>query len=81
MTEERRLELIKLINQKAEEARISIRQRREKIVDDLNERKKKNTISENEFFQEKDKIQKIVDEYVEKADQIRSKKENEIKNL
>ena len=81
MTEDRRLELVKILNKKAEETRVSVRQKREKTVDELNEGKKEGIISEDEFFSKKEDIQKIVDEYMEKIEAIREKKEEEIKKV
>ena len=50
---------------------MSVRQKREKTVDELNEGKKEGIISEDEFFSKKEDIQKIVDEYMEKIEAIR----------
>ena len=81
ITEERRLELVKLINKKAEEARVSIRQKREAVVDDLNKQKKEGSISEDDYFSSKEEVQKVVGEYIKKIDEQKDKKEGELGTL
>jgi ribosome recycling factor len=81
LTEERRLEITKLVKDKAEEAKVSIRKKREKKIDELNEKKKSSEISEDEFFTQKEEIQKIIDEYSKKIDEIKENKEKEITNI
>lgn len=78
LTEERRKDLVKVLNQKAEEARISVRNVREEIWKDLQEMEKEGTIAEDDKFKGKDKLQEMVDEYNKKIEEIRVKKETEI---
>lgn len=80
LTEERRREFIKLLGQKSEEAKQAVRHIRGKIWDDIQEKEKKGVISENEKFRGKDNLQKIVDEYNKKIEEIEKKKENELIN-
>ncbi len=81
LNEERRRELVKILNQKTEEARVSIRKIRENIWDEIQESEKRKEISEDDKFLGKDKIQKIVDEYNNKIEEIRKKKEEEIMTI
>lgn len=78
LTEDRRKELVKVLNQKAEEARIAIRKHREDVWEEIQELEKDGKISEDDKFAGKDKLQKIVDEYNGKVEEIRKKKEDEI---
>lgn len=78
LTEERRREMVKVLNQKGEEARISVRSIREEIWKEIQEAEKRGEISEDDKFKGKDEIQKIVDEYNKKIEEIRAKKENEM---
>lgn len=78
LTEERRKEFIKLLGQKAEEAHIAVRRIRGEIWDDLQEQEKNHTISENEKFKSKETLQRIVDEYNKKIDELEKKKAEEI---
>ncbi len=78
LTEERRKEFIKLLGQKAEEAHITVRRVRGEIWDDLQEQEKSHRISENEKFKSKDALQRMVDEYNQKIEEIEKKKEEEL---
>ncbi len=78
LTEERRKELVKTLNAKAEDARIAIRNIREDIWKALQESEKKGEITEDDKFSGKDELQKVVDEYNQKLEVLRKKKEEEI---
>lgn len=78
LNEERRKELVRVLNQKAEDARVAVRKIRENIWDEIQESEKKGEMSEDDKFLGKDKLQKVVDEYNGKIDEIRKKKEDEI---
>lgn len=78
LTEERRKELVKILNQKTEEAKISIRKIREDIWNEIQELEKSGKIGEDDKFIGKDKLQEVIDEYNEKIEEIRKKKEGEI---
>lgn len=79
LTEERRAGLIKILDQKAEEARIAIRQEREDAIRKVQKMKEEGTLREDDFFKAKSEIQKIVDEFNnEKIKTFRDKKEKEI---
>ncbi|HLN18954.1 MAG TPA: ribosome-recycling factor, partial [Patescibacteria group bacterium] len=81
LTEERRKELVKVLNQKTEEARVSVRKNREEVWDEIQELEKNGKIGEDDKFNGKEKLQKIVDEYNEKIEEIREKKEQEIMTI
>ncbi len=79
LTEERRAGLIKLLEEKVEEARIAIRQEREDAIRKVQKMKEEGTLREDDFFKAKSDIQKIVDEFNnEKIKMMRDKKEKEI---
>ncbi|MCX6765597.1 MAG: ribosome recycling factor [Candidatus Moranbacteria bacterium] len=78
LTEERRKELVKVLNQKAEEARIAVRTGREDVWKIIQDMEKKGKISEDDKFRSKDKLQKVVDEYNKQIEELRDKKEREI---
>jgi ribosome recycling factor len=78
LTEERRKELVKALNQRSEDAKIAIRNIREDIWKEIQEEEKSGKMSEDDKFLGKDYLQKIVDEYNKKIEEIRSKKETEI---
>ncbi len=78
LNEERRKELVKMLNQKAEESRVSVRKVREEIWDEIQELVKNGKMSEDGKFQGKDELQKIVDELNGKIEELREGKEKEI---
>lgn len=78
LNEERRRELVKTLNSRAEDARISIRNTREEIWKALQKAEQDGQIAEDDKFQGKDELQKVVDEYNQKLEVLRKKKEEEI---
>ncbi|OGI14093.1 MAG: ribosome recycling factor [Candidatus Moranbacteria bacterium RIFCSPHIGHO2_12_FULL_54_9] len=78
LTEDRRHELVKSLNSRAEEGRIAIRTIREDIWKALQDNERAGDISEDDKFQGKDELQKVVDGYNQKLEAIRKKKEEEI---
>lgn len=78
LTEERRKELVKVLNSKAEEARVSIRSIREEVWKEIQEAEKEGMIGEDDKFRGKDELQKVVDEYNQKIETLREKKEAEV---
>jgi len=78
LTEERRKELAKMAKKMAEESKVSIRNQRREANEMLKELKKESEISEDEMYNYQDKVQKITDKFIEKIDEIRKEKEQEI---
>ncbi len=80
LTEERRREFIKLLKQKTEEARVKIRRAREEIWDRIQKMERSGEIPEDDKFWGKDELQKMVDEYNKKIEELERKKEQELMN-
>ena len=80
LTSERRVILGRLVKEKLEEARISLRLERDKVWSDIQKMEKEGEMSEDEKFRNKDDMQKIIDDGNEKLDALASKKEKEIQN-
>ncbi len=78
LTEERRKEIAKLVGQKAEEARIKIRQIREKYKESIEKEEKESKIGEDEKIRQEKELQKIIDKYNQKVEEIQKEKEEEI---
>jgi ribosome recycling factor len=74
LTEERRREFVKILNQEAESARVAVRKGREDVWDEIQAL----TIGEDDKFQGKEKLQKVVEEYNNIIEEIRKRKEAEI---
>ena len=81
MTEENRLDLVKILGQKAEEARVGVRTVREDAWKEIQNAQKLGDITEDDKFAGKDALQKTVDEYNEKIEAMRKKKEEEIMTI
>lgn len=78
LNEERRQEMVKVLNQKTEEFRVAVRNIREEIWRKIQEMEKNGEISEDEKFKGKDKLQEVIDEYNQKIEELREGKEKEI---
>lgn len=78
LTEERRKEIVKLLNNKAEEGRIAIRSVREDVREELQKMERNGDIAEDEMFIGRERLQELVDEFNKKVEEIRAAKENEI---
>lgn len=81
LTEERRKEFVRLLNQRAEDAKISVRSAREEAWREIQDLEKEGKISEDDKFSGKDQLQKVVDEYNKKIEEVREKKEKEIMTI
>lgn len=80
-TEERRRDLVKLLGKKEEEARIAVRRFRDDIWKTIQDEEKKGTISEDQKFSQKEKMEKIIESGNKKIAEISAKKEREIMDV
>jgi ribosome recycling factor len=81
LNEERRVELVKILNKKVEEAKIAVRNVREEVWREIQNLEKGGKISEDDKFRAKDKLQAVVDEYNKAIDEQGEKKEKEIMTI
>jgi ribosome recycling factor len=77
-TEERRLELVKVVGMKAEEARIAIRNIRRDVIRDLREYEDEKLITEDDLHRGEEKVQEITDDFINQIDEVCERKESEI---
>ena len=78
LTEETRQKLVKVLKDKLEDSRITVRQERGKVWDKIKEEEDKGTITEDEKKRTKDDLQKIIDEVNKNLELIFEKKEKEV---
>jgi len=78
LSKERRLELAKIVHKMAEEGRVSLRTIRHEAKTQLEKLEKDKAISEDDKFRGVDELQKLVDKYIAKIDEILKNKEKEI---
>lgn len=81
LTTERRTELIKVLHQKLEAARISLRKVREEVRNEIDQAEKNNDISEDEKFSLQDALEKMVKDYNDKIKAVGEDKEKEITTI
>jgi len=78
LSEERRRELTKILQERLEECRISVRRQREEVWREIQDLEQAGKISEDDKFRAKDELQKVIDEYNKKIEEMGKKKEEEI---
>ncbi len=81
LTQERRLELQKLVGRRVEEARVAVRNVRRSAIDDLREFEKEKLISEDESKRGQEEVQKLTDRYIQLIEEAGKRKEAEIMEL
>lgn len=80
-TQERRYELAKQVGQRVLEAKVKIRKIREDMLQEIRTAKEGKKISEDEFFRQKEEVQRLVDEYNKKVEDMGERKKDEILTL
>jgi ribosome recycling factor len=78
LTEERRKEIVKVVHNKAEEARTAVRQIRRDANDNIKKLKEEGEIPEDNMYRRLDEVQKMTDEHIEKIDAVMEEKEKEV---
>jgi ribosome recycling factor len=81
MTEERRKELVKVVSQMAEKARVSIRNIREEIWKEIQKMENEGSMSEDDKISGKEELQEVVDKYNEQIKQAADIKEKEVTTI
>lgn len=78
LTEERRKEFIKVVSQKAEEAKIAIRNLRNDVKALIEDQEGDDGISEDFIHQQVDELQKAVNDFNQEIEQLKEQKEKEL---
>ena len=78
LSEEYRKNLIRLISEKQEEARKTVRRWREEAWAEIQEKTKTGEIREDDKFRAKDELQKLVEENNKKIEELGEKKKKEV---
>lgn len=81
LTEEKRKDLVKIVNKKAEEGRIAIRNLRREANDQIKTAEKKGDISEDSAKRYLADIQDLTDKYIKNIDNVAEAKEKEIMEI
>lgn len=78
LTEERRRDLVKVVHNRLEEARIAVRNIRRDTQNDMRDFEKEKLISEDELKRGEDDLQKLTDRFIEDINKHGQEKEKEI---
>ena len=78
LSQERRIEIVKVASKYSEEAKVTIRNIRRDAMDKIKDEEKQKLISKDDSFQFSEKIQKLTDKYVDKIEDIFQDKEKDI---
>lgn len=81
LTEERRKDMIRLVRQQAEGARVAVRNIRRDALGDLKDLLKEKTIGEDDEHRAHDEVQTITDKNVADIDKILAEKESELMEI
>ena len=74
LSEERRIELTKVVKDMAEKSRVSLRTVRRDENDKLKKMKSDKTIAEDDYFKLHDEVQKLTDKYIKEIDDLLEQK-------
>lgn len=77
-TQERRKELVKVVNKKAEDAKVAMRNIRRDANEAIKKLEKDKKITEDDRKDAQDKIQKLLDKYIKLVDTTKAAKEKEV---
>lgn len=78
LTAERRKDLVRLVKNMAEDARVAVRNVRRDVIQDLKDLKKEGEISEDDERRAEEEVQKLTDSFIEKINEVLHHKEEEI---
>lgn len=77
-TEERRLDLVKVVKRHTEEARVAVRNVRRDVIDKLRAMERNKEISQDDSRRSQDQIQKVTDSFVGQMNALAETKEAEV---
>lgn len=78
LTEERRRDLVKVVHNRVEEARIAVRNVRRDCLRELREFEEEKMISEDDLENGEEELQKITDKFINSVNEVGERKEKEI---
>jgi ribosome recycling factor len=81
LTEERRKDLIRVVRQEAEQARVAVRNIRRDANHDLKDLVKEKMISEDDERRGEEAVQRLTDRYIKAIDQVLQEKEKDLMSI
>lgn len=81
LTEERRVELTKVVRKNAENSKVAIRNIRRDSIDQIKKMEKNNELTEDDRKKAEEEIQNITDKYIKEIDAVTENKEEELMEI
>ncbi len=81
LTEERRREMVKRVNRRVEESKVALRNIRRDALAEMREYESEGLVSEDELMRGQDQLQELTDKYVERVDEVGTRKEQDIMEI
>lgn len=81
LTQERRVDLSKIVNKNAEETRIAVRNIRRDVIEGLKKMEKASEITEDDLKRYQKEVQDHTDKFIEEIDSMAANKEKEIMDV
>lgn len=78
LTQERRIDFVKLLKQKTESGKVMLRQARQDVKEKIDALKERKEVSEDDIFILLEQLDKITGEFNEKIDEMSRQKEEEV---
>ncbi len=78
LTEDRRKDLVKVVKRLGEDAKVSLRNIRRNVNEDIRKLEKSHDIGEDEMHSNQEEIQKLTDSYVKQVEEVVSTKEKDV---
>lgn len=78
LTQERRHDLVRVVHNRVEEARVAVRNVRRDAIRDLREFEQEKMISEDDLHRGEEELQKITDRFIVEVNEVGERKEKEI---
>lgn len=81
LTEDRRRDLVKMVNARLEEANVAVRNIRRDVIKDMREYKDEKMVSEDELKRGEEDVQKLTDELTKEIEALGKQKEKEVMEI
>ncbi len=81
LTEERRREMVKLVKRRVEEGKVALRNIRRDTLEEMREYESEKLISEDDLHRGQDELQKVIDRFYQKVEELGKRKEREIMEI
>lgn len=81
LTEERRKEIIKVVNKMSEDYKVAIRNERRNIIDQIKQAEKNKEITEDDRKKYENDSQKLTDSYIKKIEELVKQKEEDLMKI